>query len=257
MVLENKTIGLVKDVKLINPWLTTALYQVVYSEAEADFVISGDYIFQASTNNSYEEKFIRETSESLDKKLPISYYTFSASCEASLAGKAVITKKDGTAIGTIPFGDKKSKSESKHITKPNVPSTASFVNDLKGEAIVKTVYVFSPRLEVEKFKFEDVKTKNKDLKKELKELEKQAETLVKVGDINGAGKKYLEISAKEESSDINCNIAVCYEIIGNLTKAKEYYDKSANKDGIIRINKMIAVREKFKGLGLQVVENEF
>jgi hypothetical protein len=256
-VLSSNALGKDKDVKLYNPWLTTALYQVVGSEDEADFIISGDYIFESSSNSSYEEKFIKETSETVDKKLPISYYTFSANSSASLAGKTVITKKDGTAIGSIPFGNKKEKSNSKHMEKPSVPSTSSFIQDLRNEAINKTVFVYSPRLDVEKFKFNNVKTKNKEFKKELKDLVKQAEALVKTGDFNEAGKKYLEIAAKEDNEDVNCNIAVCYEIIGNFTKAKDYYVKSADKSGIKRINTMILVRDKLKELGIQVVENDF
>lgn len=256
-VLSSNGIGQDKTVKLYNPWLTTALYQVVESEDEADFIISGDYAFESSSNTSYEEKFIKETSETVAKKLPISYYTFSASSSASIDGKVTIAKKDGTLVGTIPFGNKEFKSNSKHLEQPSVPSTEKFIADLKREAINKTAYAYSPRLDVEKFRFKNVKTKNKELKKELKSLVKQAEALVKTGDINAAGKKYLEIATKEDNEDVNLNIGVCYEIIGNFTKAKEYYVKSAEKSDIRRINSMILVRDKFKELGIQVVENEF
>ena len=256
-VLSSSGLGQDNGVILYNPWLTTALYQVVESEDEADFIISGDYSFDSSSNTSYEEKFIKETTEVYNKQLPISYYTFSASGSATLAGKVTIAKKDGSLVATIPFGNKKSKSTSKHLEQPSMPSISDFNKDLKQEAINKTVFAYSPRLDVEKFRFKNVKTKNKAIKKELKKLVKQAEALVKTGDINAAGKKYLEIATKEDNEDVNLNIGVCYEIIGNLTKAKEHYLKSTKKSDIRRINSMISARDKFKELGLQVIENEF
>lgn len=256
-ILKVKDRGIDKDAKLLNPWLTTSLYQVVESETEADFVISGEYQFASSSSNTFEEKFIRETSNALDQNLPISYFSYTASSEASLAVEAVITKKDGSVITTLPFGDRKVKSATMSLEKPNVPSPSSFISDLSNDAIIKTGYTLTASLDTKKVRFEGLKTKNKEIKKEYKELDNQAEKLLKADNFNAAGKILFQIAALEESEDVFFNIATCYELIGNYTKAKEYYDKSGDKSGIKRINEMIAVRDKLKSLGIPITENEF
>jgi len=43
--LNRKTRGLTSGIKLTNPWLTTKFYEVVDTEAEADYIISGEYVF--------------------------------------------------------------------------------------------------------------------------------------------------------------------------------------------------------------------
>jgi len=257
MALQNSEIGKVTYVKLNNPWLTTKLYETTGSETDANFVIGGDYKFESASTNSYEEKWIQETAEGVDKKLPICYYNYTSTSSATLEGKIVITKKDGSVLGTIPIGDKKSKSLTKSMEKPAIPEVSTFISELSNSAINRTAYSFSPSLTLEKYKFKNLKTKNKEFKKELKSIEDQIEALLKTNEIAEAGKKYLEIAAKEDGEDVNCNIAACYEMIGNLTKAKEYYLKSADKSGIERINFMIKVRDKLSSLGLPVTENEF
>ncbi|OIP02390.1 MAG: hypothetical protein AUJ97_06030 [Bacteroidetes bacterium CG2_30_32_10] len=252
--LKNEGIGKVSDVKLYNPWLTTKLYEIV--ETDADFVISGDYKFTSASTDSYEEKWIAETSETVAKKLPICYYNYTASSNAVLEGKLTITKKDGKSLGSISINNNKSKSQTLTMQKPSIPGVASFYKEMSNEAITKCALAFSPTLVVEKYKFENIKSKNKELKGDINDMEKQIKNLLKSGEINAAGKKYLEIAAKEETEETNINIGICYEIIGNFTKAKEYYLKAADKSSINRINDMIAIRDQLSKLGIKIIENE-
>ncbi len=256
LYMNSTGVGYVNGIKVYNPWLSTKIYQIVENVSEADYIISGDYKFETSESNTYEEKWIAETSETVDKKLPICYYNNIASSSASLNGKLIV-KKGSTVVKNLPFKGTKSDSKTKSMGTASVSAPSTFISVLSKDAINTYSYSFSPRLNEIKYKFKNIKTKNKEFKGDLKSIEKQIKTLVKTGEINETGKKYLEIAGKEESPSVHYNIAVCYELIGNYTKAKVYYLKSADKEGIDRINRRIATGKKMESLGTKIVENEF
>lgn len=249
--------GFNSEVKLYNPWLTTKLYQVVDNAQEADYIIGGEYTITSASNASYSENWIAETDAELAHKLPICFYKYTMNNEAKLTGKLVISKQDGTVINSFPLNQESKNEDRKIMEKAKATDVSKLITTISNAAITQYKYAWTPSLEVEKYRFQGVKTKNKELKAEFKELDKQIDALIKTGDINEAGKKYLEVASKEESEDVNQNIAVCYEIIGNLTQAKAYYIKAVDKKGLERVNKMITIQALLRAHGLPVVENEF
>jgi len=255
--LKSSSHGLNKDVKLYNPWLTTKLYEVVDNADEADYIIGGDYKITSSSDESYQENWIAETDTELKNKLPICYYKHTMTNVANIEGKLVVSKKDGSPIDLFPLTFSSKDSDTKIMKKATAKNVSKLIGNVSNMGINKYKYAFTPSLEIEKYKFQNVKTKNKEIKADFKEIDKQIEALIKIGDFNETGKKYLELAAKEESEDVNQNIAVCYEIIGNFTKAKEYYIKAADKNGLARITKMIKVQDQLRAFGITIIENEF
>jgi len=256
LYLNSDMVGFSSGVKKYNPWLTTRIFTVVDNEAEADYVISGEYKFETSESKSNKENWIKESSESVKKQLPICYYSYTASSNASVNGN-IRVYKSGSEIKTLPFNENKSDSKTKTMSEPGVSSASSYISTISKNAINKYSYKFSPQLFVKKYKFEKVKTKDKEFKKELKDILKNIKALLETGEIGEAGKRYIEISEKEDSPEVNFDIAQCYELIGNYTKAKEYYLKSGDKTGINDINNMISIQTQLKSLGISVTENEF
>ena len=256
-ILKRETYGMKENAARINPWQTTKLYQIAESETEADFIIGGEYKFEFSSKTTIKEMFIKEAHESLKIKLPASFYHYFTKNEASLEGKMVITKKDGSIFATIPFAEKKYDSGSSTLPdKPKVKSASSFLDHLTYYGIDKPTSALVTHLKNEGVKFKNLKTKNKEIKNEYKDLDKQVGKLIKANDVNGAGKVLFQIATLEESENVFYNIAACYEAIGNYTKAKEYYDKSGDKSGIKRINEQISTQDKLKSLGISITENE-
>jgi tetratricopeptide (TPR) repeat protein len=79
-----------------------------------------------------------------------------------------------------------------------------------------------------------------------------------VKELGKAYQKYIASEAKiKKPQNLYYNIGLCYELIGNYTKAKENYLKSGDSNVIIAIESLIKIQELFKSLGLDVTEGEF
>lgn len=255
-VLLNKTINAKTGVKLYNPWITTKLYEVVGSEDEANYIIKGSYLFTKGNSSSYTKKLIYETT---GDKLPIHYYKYTETAKASVVfNMGIYAKGNDVALKEFPFSDTKSVSKSLNFNKPAVQSSNSLVKKMANSAKYKYLYEFSPKLIAKTYKFKKVKPANKDLKKEYKNKTKSLKALASTGDINGMGKIFLEMLADDDNNtNVHQNLGICYELIGNYTKAKEHYVKSGNKSSVTAITYLITVKEVFIKLGLEVTENEF
>ncbi|MEA3451240.1 MAG: hypothetical protein U9Q83_04985 [Bacteroidota bacterium] len=256
-VLEYTTVNATAGVKLYNPWLTTKLYTIVDSEDEANYIIKGTYLFTKSNSSSYNANMIHETTGT--NKLPIHYYKYSTGASASIVfNMGLYAKGNDTPLREYPFSDKKDRSESKNFSKPIPVSTNPLVKKLTTSVENKYLREFSPRLVVVKYKFKRIKPSDKSLKKDYKAKRKSLIALAKNHDIKGMGKIYLEMLNNDANdTDIHENLGICYELIGNYTKAKEFYVKSGDKDGISRITYLIKVQEIFVTVGIDVSEGEF
>ena len=255
-VLAYKTINAKTGVKLHTPWLTTKLYDIVDSESEANYVIKGTYSFTKGSSSSYTEKIIYESGAG---NLPIHFYKYTETANASVSFKmGIYASGKATPLKEFPFNDTKSNSKTLNLEKPAIISPSSLVEGLSKSAKYKYLYEFSPRLVPQKYKFEKVKPANKELKKVYKNKKKALKALAETGDIKGMGKIYTEMLADDaNNADVHKNLGICYELIGNYTKAKEHYVKSGDKGGIKAISSLIKVKELFKKLGLEVIENDF
>ncbi len=116
------------------------------------------------------------------------------------------------------------------------------------------------RINNQSYKLAKVKTSTKDKadKKKIKSLKKTIKKALKANkyDAKTVGKYYKEMLDVEESSNTKYNIAICYLAIGNLTKAKEYFDASGNTGALI-IDEQFKVRNLLKNFGVEIIENEF
>jgi len=256
--LNRKSLGLTSGIKLTNPWLTTKFYEVVDTEAEADYIISGEYVFKKGSSSENKENVIYETSSMAKPKLPIHYYNYTEASSASITMKMYIHKKGNEKPSKIfPFTKTESKSKTTALEKPAITSSSSYISTLSKQAINKYTYEFTPRLVVEKYKFKTIKPSDKELKKEYKTMKSSLKAFAEQSNINEMGKIYLSMLEKENDADVHANLGICYELIGNFTKAQAEYNAGGDKKGIERITFMIKVRESHKAVGITVVENEF
>jgi tetratricopeptide (TPR) repeat protein len=117
--------------------------------------------------------------------------------------------------------------------------------------------MYSPYFKENNGKFKGVKTKDKALKKEFKEKEKTIKASLKTNDLHAAAKTFIEIHETEKSLNSAYNVGLCYELIGNFTKAKEYYDMAGDKGALENMQNLLALKAQFEGLGLEVSETDF
>ena len=145
------------------------------------------------------------------------------------------------------------------MEKPNVSSASTYIAAAEKDAISQYQYYFSPIIKSKKYKFEKLKPEDKSYKKELKQKTKDLKDLADKGDVNAMGKMYLDIITHplKDMQEGYLNIGMCYEIIGNYTKAKEYYEKAGDSRAMNELNKLILDRDKLSAIGLNVVETDF
>lgn len=255
--LNNDKHGLQAGVKLNNPWFTTKFYTVVNSEDEADYIIDGEYKFTKSNSSTYTEHVTYETYPGA-VKLPVHFYKYTETSNASVSLNLFIAKKGETNhLKDFPFSKKESKSKTLALQKPAVSSPESFISTLSKLAINRYRYEFTPSFIVEKYKFDNIKPKNKELKKDYKAMNKSLEAFAKQYNVNEMGKIYLKMLTIEEDLEVHSNLGICYELIGNCTKAMEQYNLAGDKKGIERISFLIKVQETHKKAGIDVEEKDF
>ena len=245
--------------KIYNPWITTKLYEITDTKTEADYVITGEYQFSSSTSSSNNPVFIKETS-SAEPKIPVCYYEFTKSSSASVDGKIFINANgNDTPVLTLPFEKKLGDSKTKAMEKPSVKSAGSFITAVSNAAINQYKFYFSPVIAAKTYKFKNLKGEERDYNKKLRKQEREIKDLADKGDVMSIGKMYKEILTHKlkDPDEGNLNLAMCYEIIGNYTKAKEHYEKSGDKGALNQINKLIENRNKLAALGMEVTENDF
>ena len=245
--------------KIQNPWITTKIYEVTDSKDDANYTITGEYDVSSSSSSSNKPVYIKETG-SVTPKIPVCYYDYTISNSATVKGNInIIAKGESAPLKTLPFNSKKGYSKTKALEKPKVSSASTYIAAAEKDAIKQYQYYFSPIIKSKKYKFEKLKADDKSFKKEIKQLTKDLKDLSDKGDIMGMGKIYKSMLDKplKDIKEGYLNLGYCYEIIGNYTKAKEYYGKSGDSSAMNELNKLIADRDKLVSLGLQVVEEDF
>jgi len=247
--------------KVYNPWYTTKIYELTKDESAAKYVIGGNYIFSGNVTKSHE---LLKSKDKSKEAIPFFYYKHSVYATAKVNGKITITSTSkGEVVKEFSLNNEKTKSDSKIVEYPVTPTIEKYTKMLSKDVINRSGGMFSPIYVPKTYSFKAVKGDKTDkaFKKEMKNKKKVFKALADAGSINELGKAYLEIVANESKlkkpQNLYYNIGVCYEIIGNFTKAKENYLKSADKAAIADIESLIQIQELFKKLGLNVVENDF
>lgn len=256
-ILNKEKLGIKSDVKCFNPWYTTKLYKTSDGESQADFIVSGTYAINGEESNTSKVNAAKEKQEGLSKPAPYYYFSYTATSKASITGKFSVTKKGGNVVLETPLKGNKSKSNTGYLEKKSVPSASKFASSLSKAQIDAYQGMFSAVLVEKNYKFKNVKTKDKEFKKELKTNIKAIKNQLKANNLHEAAKLYIELEAKEKSENLAYNIGMCYELIGNFTKAQEYYNSAADKGAIKDINELIKLKATFESLGLKVEEGTF
>lgn len=242
-----------KSSGIYNPWYTTNIYQLTDVKEEADYIINGDYEYIKNAKKSY----IEDTTTDKSNNIPVVYYRYSANNATQVKGKILVTDtKANKIIYNFPFSTTKSDSKTLIMKEPTVKTTSALRKEANNTAINTYQYKFSPYLTEIKYHFPRIKPDNKDLRKEFKSSRKTLKDQAEVGDIKAIAETLRKLQAKEDSDDIHEALGICYELIGNYTKAKEEYMTSKNKDCVDRINSQILTRDALAKLGVQITENE-
>jgi hypothetical protein len=252
--------GMNSSAKMYNPWYTTKLYTLTDDESKGNYIIDGQYSFSGSSSEDAKEQKLIEAKESNNPRIPYHFYEYTASSSASVEGElTVFRNSDKKVILTMPFKKNESVSKSDYLRKVNPPSVSHLKETVGNTAINQYAYYLIPYYSEIKYDFENVKSDDKDYNKELRKMRSDLKDLADDGKVNELGKAYLAMLGKDlkNPEDANLNIGMCYELIGNFTKAKAHYDKSGNSDAISRIDLLIKYRDIYKSLNIEVVENEF
>ena len=261
---NNSSSGKIKGV--YNSWYTNRLYSVVNSESEANYIIAGNYLIIASSNHQATE--IKETTKS--NKIPYYFYEHRNTAVANLQATLIVKDaSSSTVIKTIPFSDKKSKNKTRYIHDDGPLNADRYIDVIAKKTIRGYSGIFTPIYVSKKYSFKKVKANKKSMekadfkatKKDLKTKQKALKVLAEQGKIKDMGAAYLKFAAmgdKIKNMDkVNTNIAYCYELIGNYTKANDYYSKVNDKKSLEQLTKLIEVQQMMKKMGIDVTEEEF
>jgi len=248
--------GLAYNTKLpsFNPWMKTNLYSTTENEADAKYIISGDYGFSTNYVKSYNEKSGAESSDSL----PFVYYEFVEKSTGKVAGNVVVTDVEtGNEVTKIPFNKELTDEDKKIMQHASVKTPTSFIPELSNYFTNAFKYQFSAVKASYEYDFPKIKPENKDLRKAFRQYKRDLKDLADAGKLNELYAMYLEIQQKEDSPEVNECIGMCYEMLGNYSKAKSYYDKCDNSESKNRIVEQINVQNQLKALGFTIEESEF
>jgi tetratricopeptide (TPR) repeat protein len=239
----------------LNPWMTTKIYETTENKEEANYIIEGEYEYETSLNRGHKAHKISEIS---GDSLPVFFYEYTASSNAKLIGKVFI--KDNKAdkiIKEYTFSKTKEDSKSQYMDKPNVQSPAEFFSGLNNAVIVDYRYMLNPIKREFKYDFPRLSPDSKDYRKDFKEGRSKLRNLAKDDNVKEIAKVLFALQKIEDNEDVNLSLGMCYEMIGNYTKAKEYYSKSGDSDATARITEQIQIRDQLKELGVEINEPEF
>jgi tetratricopeptide (TPR) repeat protein len=259
-VFNNAAIGKKSGVKMFNPWYTTKIYDLTENEADAKYVISGEYSTHTAASASYKEHITAETSSSNNPKIPFVFYEFESKTSGSVNGKLTLYQRSSDQIvKEYPFEKSNSDSKSQYMESVKSESMFTLLSKSEEQAIDQHILAFSPYYSVYTYNFEKIKSDDKDYNKELRKQRKDLKDYADAGQLDKLALAYIEMLGKDlkNPEDLYYNLGMCYEMLGNFTKAKEYYDKSTNSDVIKRIDILLQYKEIYEKLGIEVVEKDF
>ncbi|MEA3495040.1 MAG: hypothetical protein U9R42_03285 [Bacteroidota bacterium] len=252
-VLSNDKKGYQTGVKKYNNWYTTKFYDLADNK-DADYLIEGKYKIVTNKSKAQTEMSATETSDA-SNKIPYVYYKYTASSNASINGVIHIKEtKTGKIIKEIPINETKSDTKSNYLKSPSIKSPDRLLPSMKSKIVNNFSSLIAPQYKVITYKFPKLKTKDKGYKKELKTINKSIKVFADKGEITEMAKLYFKIQQKEDSQKVQECLGKCFEIIGNYTKAQEYYTASGSKKDLNRILDFIKVRNILTKMGITVNE---
>jgi tetratricopeptide (TPR) repeat protein len=257
---NNPSIGKKSGVKMFNPWYTTKIYDLTENESEAKYIICGEYSSSSNSSLTATEHKTAETSASNDPKIPFVFYEYTSTTSGSVNGKLTVYQSSNNQIvKEYPFEKNNSDSKSQYLKSVKTTSTSSLLDKSEEQAIDQNILAFSPYFTVHTFKFENIKSDDKDYNKELRKQRKDLDDYADAGQLEKLAFAYIDMLTKDikNPEDLHYNLGMCYEMLGNFTKAKEYYDKSDESDAINRINILVQYRDIYETLGIEIIENDF
>jgi tetratricopeptide (TPR) repeat protein len=258
--LNNPAIGKKSGVKMFNPWYTTRIYSTTENEAEAKYIISGEYSMATNTSASFKEHVSHETSSSKDPKIPFVFYEYISGTSASVSGKISLYQVSSQQIvKEYPFDQSNSDSKSQYLNVVSSASISTLLEKSEDQAIRQHFLAFSPYFNVFTYSFENIKSDDKEYNKELRKQRKDLKDYADAGQLEKLAIAYIEMLDKniENTEDLNYNLGMCYEMIGNFTKAKEYYYKSNNSEAKQRIDILTQYKDIYQKLGVEIIEKDF
>ncbi len=252
--IEAEELAFKHNLPTFNPWMHTNLYSTTENIEEATYVISGDYSYSTGHEKSYTEK----SGAALSDSLPFVYYEFYEKSTVTVVGSVVITDVEAnTQVVKIPYLKELIDEDRKIMEHASSKDPLSLIPNLSNHFVQEFRYKFSAVKAPYEYNFPKIKPKNKEYKKEFREYKRNLKDLAKKGKLKEMHTLYLEIQQKEDSPEVNESLGMCYEILGNYTKAKEYYDKCGNAQRNIGLVKQVGIQSKLKDLGITIVETEF
>ena len=244
------------------PWAKNQLYTVVDNAGDATHIVYGDFNHSATKPVSSTKTNSAVITDMEHSGLYVHYLTFTEKADINFTGNIKVKKADGTEIYSYQFGKKTvATQESEFVPALSPIDTKQSISNLGVNVANSGIYtIMGIGVSNQSYKLASVSisTKDKASKKKIKALKKNIKKTLKSNhyDAKTVGKYYKEILSIEESANTKYNIGVCYLAIGNLTKAKEYFDASGNTGALI-IDEQFKVRNMLKNLGVEIVENEF
>ncbi|MFO7878662.1 MAG: hypothetical protein ACQES0_10650 [Bacteroidota bacterium] len=239
----------------LNPWMTTKMYETTDNEEEANYVITGEYEYKTNTNKGHKAHKTEELMA--DDKLPIHFYEYTASSNANLSGKIQIVDNNTDEIfKEYTFSKDKGDSESKYMKKPRLTSPANFFSSLNNAVIADYRYMLNPVKREYKYNFPWLKPDNKKFRKKFRKKRRELRKLDNDDNVKEMASVLFELQELEDNKDVNLSIGMCYEIIGNYTKAQKHYEVSGDSDALARIKEQIQIRDQLEEFGVEITEPE-
>lgn len=206
--------GPTKKANNANVWLLEPLFSITNNKNEADVIISGTYSLKKE--HTSEEKLQHETSSNFGT--PIPYFEQKTTNKVQIQILFQYEYKDQSILlDTLTVSQINQKSPGKKFKTIKELEEKCF-NDLNMAFYKKFDLI---KRKAHYYKLPKVKVKNKALKAEYK----TASDLLENAEIIKLGKLYQRIYNTEPSKEAAYCLGACYELIGNIPKAQEYYNQ--------------------------------
>lgn len=237
---------------IYNKWMKTNLFKTVDEGTNSDIVIDGSYTLVKKENN-YKKENVYHTNHATNLPIPYVIVSYQGENVVSLEVTAELKKADGTAITnyTVKSSKNNKTKESWGIPGSKLKPIGGLINTCIADAGWQIGNMFLPGLIRKNYEIKKVKLKDKAKKKQAKQAKKD----FKDKKYKESGKIYKEL-ADGGCNEAAFNAAIVYELIGNYTKAKEYYEKSGNTSNSQVLDKYLTIMELLKKAGKTVEEPE-
>ena len=199
-------------------WVNSKIYNIVATKEEADIVISGIYKFSPKETMEVSQKLKTETGTKYPLKYTVNSYRQANRVHFTLDVK--VTDKSGSQIDAYQLKDSILSADRSDV---KLPKTKYTLDELKTKMIERTPSYMKGRYCIYStdvwVKFLKLKVKDKALKEEYKLVNDYLNNK----DFLSAGKIFKKIYEAGKDPMAAFNTAMCYEFVGDIGKAAEYY----------------------------------